>query len=118
MRELNNPHEIKLIFRASEHGFSAASFHKYCDNTSDTLTLVTTEFGKTIAGFTHYAWNEVANTNYVSSVEKRVFLIQLDLRQKMVPVSENKLIYCHIGYGPTFGGGHDLRLSDKCDINA
>ena len=36
----------------------------------------------------------------------------------MVAVSESKLIYCHQSYGPTFGGGHDIRISDKCNSNS
>ena len=34
-----------LLFRASEHGFSAAKFHKFCDNKGPTLLLVHTAAG-------------------------------------------------------------------------
>ena len=27
------------------------------------------------------------------------------------------MIYCDNRYGPTFGGGHDLYLSDNCNTN-
>ena len=26
-----------------------------------------------------------------------------------------KAMYCSCSYGPTFGGGHDLKIYDKCD---
>lgn len=45
-----------LLFRASEHNFRSAAFHRLCDNRPDTLLLLTTEFGKTLGGFTHYPW--------------------------------------------------------------
>jgi lipopolysaccharide biosynthesis regulator YciM len=45
---------LEVMFRASEHGFSAAAFHAKCDDIEDTLTLVRTEFGRTLAGYSHY----------------------------------------------------------------
>jgi hypothetical protein len=59
LKSLGYPSKIQLIFRASQHNFEAAAFHEHCDNIEDTLVLAKTEFGKTIAGFTHYKWNEV-----------------------------------------------------------
>ena len=58
MREsLEYPKKVELLFRASENNFSASAFHKNCDNIPDTFTLIKTQFGKTIGGFTHYMWN-------------------------------------------------------------
>ena len=54
---LEYPKKVELLFRASEHNFSAAAFHKKCDNIPDTFSLIKTKFGKTIGGFTHYTWN-------------------------------------------------------------
>ena len=45
---------VQRLFRASEHDFSPAAFHHYCENKEDTLVLVRTKYGKTIGGFTHY----------------------------------------------------------------
>ncbi len=62
---LNNPKQIQLLYRGSENGFSASNFHQKCDNIPNTLVIVRTEFGKTIGGFTQYAWNAASN-NYFS----------------------------------------------------
>ena len=51
---LDQPTKIERIYRASEHGFSAKEFHKKCDNKGPTLTLVRTEFGKVIGGYSPY----------------------------------------------------------------
>ena len=59
---LSNPRQLRLLFRASEHGFKVAKFHEHCDNIENTLTLVRTEFGKTVGGFTKYKWSQ--GTNY------------------------------------------------------
>ena len=88
MASLNNPKKLELLYRASENGFSAAAFHQKCDNVADTLTIVRTEFGRTIAGFTKYTWNTVKDGNYVNDSGRHAFLLSLDLRQKMLPVSD------------------------------
>ena len=106
-----------LLYRGSRDGFSAAEFHKKCDNVANTLVLVKTEYGKTIAGFTEAAWNSVAN-NYVHGTNKKCFLLSLDMREKMVPNEQSYLIYCHPNYGPTFGKySHDLFIADNCNNN-
>ena len=53
---LCRPSALKLLFRASEHSFSAEAFHEHCDKAEDTFVLVRTEFGKTIAGYSGYTW--------------------------------------------------------------
>lgn len=116
MRALSNPKRLELLYRGSENGFSAAAFHQKCDSIPNTLTLVRTQFGKTIAGFTQYPWNVVNNT-YLDDAGKHAFLLSLDLKQKMVPISGNYLIYRHKSYGPTFGSGSDLCIADECHKN-
>jgi hypothetical protein len=83
------------------------------------VTIVRTEFGKTIAGFTHYPWTSDKTNgkygNFVDDAEKRTFLLSLDLKEKMVPVTANNLIYCSKTVGPTFGEG-DLEICHECNI--
>jgi hypothetical protein len=113
---LSRPKELQLLFRASEHDFSAAAFHARCDGTPDTLTLLRTERGRTLAAYSHYQWNQVSN-NYVNDKERRAWLLQLDLLQKMVPQSDDHLIYCNSSWGPIFGSGHDLKIANSCHAN-
>jgi hypothetical protein len=61
---------LERVFRASEHGFSAVAFHKHCDDIEDTLTLVRTEHGRTIGGYSHYKWNAVTS-DYVHDEERQ-----------------------------------------------
>lgn len=86
MAALDKPKRLELLYRASENDFSAAVFHQKCDKISNTLTIARTEFGKTIAGFTHYTWNSA--DGYLSHSERKAFLLSLDLKQKMVPVED------------------------------
>ena len=75
---LQYPKKVELLFRASEHKFSAAIFHKKCDNIADTFTLVKTEFGKIIGGYTHYKWNAVKQ-KYVTDENMKAFLLSFDM---------------------------------------
>ena len=49
--------------------------------------------------------------------EKRAFLLQLDLKEKLLPTTDTSLIFCNHAYGPTFGAGRDLYIADKCNSN-
>jgi hypothetical protein len=76
------------------------------------VTLVQTEFGNIVAGYSHYKWNEV--NGYVNDAGRHTLLLQLDCEQKMVPTSDSNLINCYNGRGPIFGKS-DLSISDNCD---
>jgi hypothetical protein len=122
------PVRLALMFRASEHDFSAKAFHAHCDNTEDTLTLVRTEFGRALAGYSHYTWNAVSSGSYVQDEGPQAFLLSFDQKEKYVPQRGGYLIYCSPSYGPTFGGptfsgpifggGNDLAIADRCNANS
>jgi hypothetical protein len=78
---------------------------------------VRTEFGRTLAGYTHYKWNAVSK-GYVHDEGRRAFLLSLDQQEKYVPQGGQRLIYCHPGWGPAFGGGNDLFIADGCNANS
>ena len=109
---------LQLLFRGSKDGFKASTFHEKCDNIDDTVVIVRTdgETNNTVAGYSHYRWNEV-NNNYVNDAGKKTFLLQLNRREKFVPQNGNHLIYCSNSYGPIFGRGHDLCIWDDCNSN-
>ena len=67
---LCRPSALKLLFRASEHSFSAEAFHRHCDRAEDTFVLVRTEFGKTIAGYSGYTWEAKENQKGVKEKDK------------------------------------------------
>ena len=114
---LNNPVRIEKLFRASEQGFKAEAFHDRCNNQSDTLVLVRTEFGKTIGGFTHYPWLP-GNKGSTNDAGRRTFIFSLDMREKFVPQNDNNLIFNYDSFGPTFGSGNcDIFIADECNNN-
>ena len=91
---LEYPSRLKLLFRASEHRFSAKTFHEYCNYVPDTFTIVETEFGKIIGGFSHYRWNAVKSGAFVEDAERRAFLLSFSLGERIDPLYDYFLIGC------------------------
>ena len=81
------------------------------------MVIARSEYGRTIAGYSHYTWNQT--NGVVNDAGRRAFLLQLDLYEKMIPDSDNNLIYCYNTHGPLFGGDFpDFGMNDQCNINS
>ena len=93
--------------------FKSCYFHKYCDDVEDTLVLLRTQYGKTLGGYCHYKWNDQRkdNNGWVSDIDMRAFIFQLDLHQKFVPKISQYLIKYDQSCGPYF---RDLSICDDC----
>ena len=48
---------LRLIYRGSEDGFTAAVFHSKCDKKGPTFLIIKSEFGKIFGGFTDIEWD-------------------------------------------------------------
>ncbi len=64
-----------MLYRGSEHGFTASDFHARCDNKGPTVTLVLNDIDKCFGGFTMLDWDksDSAKTNtddFVFSLDK------------------------------------------------
>jgi hypothetical protein len=53
----------------------------------------------------------------VNDKARRTFLVQLDLGLKLIPISDDNLIVCSVGYGPVFGGigSYDMYITNECN---
>ena len=72
---------MNLLFRASENNFSATEFHKKCDAREHTITLIQTEYGKVIGGYTPLAWNS-SKKHWAADKSMKSFIFSVDLREK------------------------------------
>jgi hypothetical protein len=109
---------LKLLYRASEHNFSTTDFHQCCDVVPNTLTLVKTEFGNVIGGFTPLTWNRARDGHYEPDSLLDTFLFSLTLKQKMLLTNPSRAIANDANFGPVFGAGHDLAIADHANRNA
>jgi hypothetical protein len=106
---------MKLLYRASENSYSAARFHQMCDGKKNTLVIALTEYGKIVGGFNPFAW--ASNGQYNRDNNRETFLFSVSLKEKYQIVNTTYGAYNQAGYGPTFGGGHDLYISDNAHAN-
>ena len=54
---LGNDYDMKLLYRASEHGYTAKSFHDYCDDKGPTLIIIKRSEGWIFGGYTTQSWS-------------------------------------------------------------
>ena len=57
LREWVGDYKWKLLYRASEHGYTAKSFHEYCDNKGPTLIVIKSSGGWIFGGYTTQSWS-------------------------------------------------------------
>ena len=55
---LGNNYKWKFLYRASEHGYTAESFHKYCDDKGPTLVIIKSSGGWIFGGYTTESWKD------------------------------------------------------------
>jgi len=108
---------MKLIYRASQDGFGASNFHLKCDNKGPTLSVIKSQNDYIFGGFTSISWN--SNGSYLIDSSAWIFSL---VNQQKVPYqyiisNGSNSIYCNSSYGPTFGGGHDIYISDQSNSN-
>ena len=109
---------FKLLFKASEHMYSACEFHKFCDGHAPTLTIIQSCFGNIFGGHTSIEWSsEYARFSDESAF---LFLIRSNSQSHECPIAfdaEHNLdrtIGHHWSFGPAFGCG-DIYIGDKCN---
>ncbi len=120
---LNILTEGNLIYRASRDGFSASSFHLKCDGISNTVTIIKTTSNSVFGGFTSAMWT--SNVKHQTRNQKHdanavIYSLRKEGRQnkQRINVTEPHFaIYNDLLYGPTFGGGHDIYVSDYSNQN-
>ncbi|CAF1022504.1 unnamed protein product [Brachionus calyciflorus] len=106
----------ELIYRASRDGFNSDDFHFKCDNVSRTLTIIQTKDNYIFGGYTEQTWSQ----NGEMKKDNDAFIFSLVNKEKnpiKIPIKNNTIaICCYKGFGPTFGGGHDISLVSNSNV--
>ena len=58
LREWVGNYKMKLLYRASEHDYTAKSFHECCDNQGPTLIIIKSSGGWIFGGYTIQSWSK------------------------------------------------------------
>ena len=102
--------KCKLIYDGKRDGGQSSIFHSLCDNKGPTITFIKTNNKRRIGGFTMKNWDINAN-KFIP--DDKAFIFDLDLNEKYDIVKKENAIYSCKGYGPTFGGHHDIYLGEN-----
>ncbi|CAB4010285.1 fibropellin-1-like isoform X1 [Paramuricea clavata] len=106
----------RLCYRATDVGFAASTFHTRCDHKHPTVTIIRS--GSYIFG----AYSDVAfggSTGYRAS--SKAFIFSFVNKDNLPPFKSpvyryiSNAVYTNAGYGPTFGGGHDIYISNNAN---
>ena len=109
---------ISLLFRASEHDFSADMFHQFCDDKGPTLVIVQNDRDYIFGGFTNCSWKRDRSKRK----NKNDLLFTLRPNAKLFGINEDSNFTDIVGtiwrypfWGPLFGDGHDFWICNKCN---
>ncbi|XP_058808235.1 kelch-like protein 17 [Phymastichus coffea] len=112
----------RLQYRASSHGYTASTFHKYCDGVSPTYVICLGPRGQICGGFSDIPWGKTSTKVHHYIPSDRAFLFTLINDQDVAPtkfdvVKKPFAICYHPDIGPIFGAGADLLISSNCNMN-
>lgn len=108
--EFEKTQEWQLIYRASDDGFSASSFHSECDQYSDTLTIVKTTDNRIFGGWTEKGFGGSADFGgYKYDPNAYVFSL-VDKKNKPL-IREVNTVLPGYDNGPVFKSGRITVLS-------
>ena len=97
---------FRLLYRASEDGFDAESFHLKCDEHANTLTIVKAKKTQFIFGaYTSVSWQTSGGYKGVGDKESFLFSLtnQYNRKMKFKVKPQYHPIYCRSDFGPIFG---------------
>jgi hypothetical protein len=102
------------LYRASENEYSAAAFHRFCDDKGPTITLVKASNGRIAGGYSCVSWRSSAGDEDRNPLG---FLFSIDATDQSVNLFKGVRGKCKIFQthrtGPFLSAG--LGISDKCD---
>ena len=96
--EFEKTQEWQLIYRASDDGFSASSFHSECDQYSDTLTIVKTTDNRIFGGWTEKGFD----LNAIFTNDPNAFVVSLVDKEKKPFIKKVDNVFAYSDSGPEF----------------
>ena len=70
-----------------------------------------------LGGYTEANWDQ--SGNYKHDINSFLFsLVNVSKKPLKIKYSGSNAIHCSSGYGPTFGGGHDMYISSDSNANS
>ncbi|XP_044181722.1 protein crumbs-like [Acropora millepora] len=109
-----------LCWRASLHGWTAATFHSLCDNKGPTVTIVKDTKNNMFGGYTSKPWQSINGAKN----DPKAFLFSLKNptnNPRTLPQldkSSSQSVQDYAAYGPSFGQAWDLWIADRPNVDS
>jgi len=114
---LGTPRHWVLRYRGSRNGFGGAQFHALCNNVGPTVTIIRSSGGYLFGGYNPNSW--ASTSGYSTGGGSFIFTLTNPYGSPPTHFhNKSNGPYNHPTYGPSWGGGHDLHISDACNGNA
>ena len=120
--KLPSIHRFDLLFRASDHQYSADKFHEHCDHKPGTITIIKSNWGNIFGGYTSKSWWKLQRLRYIRDENAFLYVIKSDdisiknncpLLLELRKDDIDRAICCHTYFGPRFGD--DILIRDNCN---
>jgi len=112
--------QATLLYSATCDGFGGKQFHAKCDNKGPTVVVIKSGINL-FGGYASQSWD--SSGGYKACPGSFLFTlanthgIQPTTYLAVVGTNRTNTIYCSATYGPTFGSGHDIYISDNANSN-
>ena len=106
---------MELLYRGTKDGAESRIFHNKCDNQGPTICLCKNEKDNIFGAYASTSWT--SNAGYCSANGSFLFTLTNihGIAPTKYPNTQNYgyAVYHDQGYGPTFGGNHDLYICNN-----
>ena len=106
---------MELIYRGTRDGSGSNIFHNKCDNQGPTICLFKNENDNIFGAYASISWT--SNSSYYAANGSFLFTLTNihGTAPTKYPNNQNYdyAVYHNSGYGPTFGGNHDLYIPNN-----
>uniref|UniRef100_A0A3B3D314 TLDc domain-containing protein n=1 Tax=Oryzias melastigma TaxID=30732 RepID=A0A3B3D314_ORYME len=93
--------KLKLLYKASIHGFTGAAFHQHCDNKSPTLSVGYSTTGRVFGGYTRQPFSQ--SRQFVNDGQAFVFFFSGETLNKYPVTNASRAVKMVRDSGPNFG---------------
>jgi hypothetical protein len=107
-----------LLYRATRDGFTSQAFHSKCVGKGNTITIIKNNLNYVFGGYASSAWN--SSGGYTNEPNAFIFSLRragVSFKDKFTVKEATSALYANSGYGPTFGGGHDICIHNQSNTN-
>ncbi len=107
-----------LLYRATRDGFTSQAFHSKCDGKGNTISIIKNNLNYVFGGYASSAWN--SSGTWINDPNAFLFSLRragVSLKNKFTVKEPEYALVGNSGYGPTFGGGHDIHIFNQSNTN-